>query len=91
MESLYSSVQIEKKKSNSKFVINYYIINSEDGYGLKIIKMPDNNVLDMQEIVMNNVSKTIRGVTELIDNFIETNSDFTQIQYAIEDYAKINK
>lgn len=90
MEFLYSSIQI--KKIDIKYTINYYIINNdEEGYGLKVEKIYSNNEDNKREVVMNNISESVEGVREIIDNFIETNNDFTQIQYIIEDYAKINK
>lgn len=89
MEFLYSSIQI--KKLDAKYIINYYIINNDEGYGLKVEKRYSNFENDKREVVMNNISESVEGVKEIIDNFIETNNDFTQIQYIIEDYAKINK
>lgn len=91
MESLYSTVEIVKKLSDKKSIINYYLLDDGDKYGVKITKTCNDKIVGEDEVVMKYLSKEKGVVTNLIDNLMANGNDFTQIQYVIEDYVQLIK
>ena len=60
--------------------INYYITESENGYGIKVENETTNEVMEISNVATNEIDvfKLVKRITE---NYI----DFDQIRYLIED------
>lgn len=60
--------------------INYYITESENGYGIKVENETTNEVMEISNVATNEIDvfKLVKRITE---NYI----DFGQIRYLIED------
>ena len=71
MESLYSTVEIVKKLSDKKSIINYYLLDDGDKYGVKITKTCNDKIVGEDEVVMKCLSKEKGVVTNLIDNLTQ--------------------
>lgn len=60
--------------------INYYITESERGFGIKVENETTNEVMEI-----NNVADSEIQVFKLVRRIIESYIDFDQIKYLIED------
>lgn len=60
--------------------INYYILESENGFGIRVENETTNEVMEI-----NNVADSEIQVFKLVKRIIESYIDFDQIKYLIED------
>lgn len=60
--------------------INYYITESETGFGIKVENETTNEIMEI-----NNVADSKIQVFKLVRRIIESYIDFDQIKYLIED------
>lgn len=86
-EYLYATEEAVKKASNIREATNYYVIENNENYGIKVANTYADSSKN-SEIVMNDVSKDKKGIESLIDELMDNGNNLAQIQYIVEDYAK---
>lgn len=87
METLYSSVEINKVLDDFKETRKYYI-TKDDTYGFKVTKIENNNLVETEVLSMKNVINSEDEIKKLIDEIIRCEEDYNQAEYIVEDYKK---
>lgn len=87
MDSLYLKIEISKALQDEKEVISYYILK-DNSYGIKVSKALTHNVDNNEEVVIRNIFNTEDDAKLFIDSLVNSGTDFSQIEYVIEDFKK---
>ncbi|MBR3325559.1 MAG: hypothetical protein IKG14_05930 [Clostridia bacterium] len=86
MDSIYMIIEITKALQDEKETI-YYSILKNDKYGIKVTKALKNNI-NNEEIIMRDILNNEEDAKKLIESLVESGTDFSQIQYVVEDFNK---
>ena len=84
MNSFYMKIEISKALQDKKETICYYIIKDEQ-YGVKVTKALE-NTMNNEEIIMRDNFENEDDAKLLIESLVENGTDFSQIEYVVEDY-----
>ena len=89
MNSFYMKIEISKALQDKKETICYYIIKDKQ-YGVKVTKALGNN-MNNKEILMRDIFENEDDAKILIESLVENGTDFSQIEYVVEDYKNAKK
>lgn len=88
MNSFYMKIEISKALQDGKETICYYIIKDKQ-YGIKVTKALEDN-MNNEEIIMRDIFEKEDDAKLLIESLVENGTDFSQIEYVVEDYKNAN-
>lgn len=87
MDSLYLKIEISKALQDEKEVISYYIVK-DHSYGIKVCKVSNQNITNSEEITIRDIFNSEEDAKKFIDSLTDNGTDFSQIEYVIEDFVK---